>query len=46
MKNNDSGFDFSLIAQDVDSSDGQTRHIYGQAKPVKKEETVEETIIK
>jgi hypothetical protein len=43
MDNNNSDFDFSLIAQDVDSSDGQTRYIYGQAKPVEKEETVEES---
>jgi len=40
MENTAEGFDFSAIAQDCESSDGQTRHIYGEVnEPVT--ETVE-----
>jgi len=46
MDKNSKPFDFSLIAQDVESSDGQTRHIFGQAKSAKKNEPVKETAAK
>lgn len=46
MNKNSEPFDFSLIAQDVESSDGQTRYIFGQAKSVKKNEPVKETTTK
>ncbi len=36
-------FDFSLIVDDVESSDGQSRHVYGKAHQTAKKETAEET---
>ncbi len=40
---NEENFDFSLIADDVESSDGQTRHTVIQTKPVTKKEIVPAT---
>ena len=42
MPESNESFDFSLIADDVESSDGQKRYAgTGQAKPAPVEETVE-----
>ena len=41
MSNNEQPFDFSLIAHDCESSDGQSRYIYGADNEVKKTESVE-----
>lgn len=36
-------FDFSVIASDCESSDGQTRHIFGQVKTGEKEKVKAES---
>ncbi len=43
MANTQHDFDFSLIAEDCESSDGQKRHVYGMTRPAPVKETAEKT---
>ncbi len=43
MTDNNQEFDFSVIADDCESSDGQTRHIKGNVRLTPKTETAEKT---